>query len=161
MIFRDKYDFLSNFYACSVVIDVYNEDNSKCKTLAFKNSEAAFQSLKNYDLADKFCLLNPSESKYYGKRIPLTTPNWNQVRIVMMARVLYAKFSQNPHLLTKLKEVKEEIVEDNYWKDYFWGVCNGKGSNMLGKLLMCVRDTNNNYEDLMKYAVELTLENSK
>ena len=34
----------------------------------------------------------------------------------------------------------QEIIEENYWGDTFWGVCRGKGQNHLGKILMKVRD---------------------
>jgi predicted NAD-dependent protein-ADP-ribosyltransferase YbiA (DUF1768 family) len=33
-----------------------------------------------------------------------------------------------------------ELIEGNWWHDYFWGVCNGKGENHLGKILMDVRE---------------------
>ena len=33
-----------------------------------------------------------------------------------------------------------ELIEGNVWNDTFWGVCNGKGHNHLGKILMKVRD---------------------
>lgn len=33
-----------------------------------------------------------------------------------------------------------ELIEGNNWGDTFWGVCNGRGENMLGKLLMEIRD---------------------
>jgi predicted NAD-dependent protein-ADP-ribosyltransferase YbiA (DUF1768 family) len=44
----------------------------------------------------------------------------------------------------KLKEMllqtgEEELVESNTWGDIYWGVCNGKGQNNLGKLLMKIR----------------------
>ena len=32
-----------------------------------------------------------------------------------------------------------ELIEGNYWHDTFWGMCNGKGENHLGRLLMEVR----------------------
>ncbi len=32
-----------------------------------------------------------------------------------------------------------ELIEKNYWHDYFWGECNGKGENWLGKILMQIR----------------------
>ena len=32
-----------------------------------------------------------------------------------------------------------EIIEGNVWGDTFWGVCDGKGENNLGKVLMEVR----------------------
>ena len=34
---------------------------------------------------------------------------------------------------------KATLVEGNSWGDTFWGVCRGKGKNMLGKILMRVR----------------------
>jgi nicotinate (nicotinamide) nucleotide adenylyltransferase len=51
-----------------------------------------------------------------------------------MEEILRIKFS-NIDLAEKLKNVKEPIVEDNTWHDTFWGVCDGQGKNMLGKLL--------------------------
>jgi predicted NAD-dependent protein-ADP-ribosyltransferase YbiA (DUF1768 family) len=32
-----------------------------------------------------------------------------------------------------------ELIEGNTWGDTYWGVCGGRGKNMLGKLLMEVR----------------------
>lgn len=51
-----------------------------------------------------------------------------------MKRVLHAKFS-NPLLKRKLLQISEPIVEENTWNDTFWGVCNGKGLNILGLML--------------------------
>ena len=49
--------------------------------------------------------------------------------------------TQNPELGNKLLETgNQELVEGNTWGDIFWGVCNGKGQNWLGKILMMVRD---------------------
>jgi predicted NAD-dependent protein-ADP-ribosyltransferase YbiA (DUF1768 family) len=50
------------------------------------------------------------------------------------------KFSRNPELRVKLLNTGDlQLVEGNYWGDTFWGVCNGKGENHLGKILMRVR----------------------
>ena len=144
MIMKNKYFFLSNFYPCTIDLQING------KTLIFKSTEAAFQAQKNYELAEKFCLLEPLEAKRFGKKIPITTENWDVYRLYAMAKVLNIKF-KDPELFLKLKEVKEEIVEDNYWNDCFWGVCKGKGKNMLGKLLMCIRDNYNNLEILYDY----------
>jgi predicted NAD-dependent protein-ADP-ribosyltransferase YbiA (DUF1768 family) len=32
------------------------------------------------------------------------------------------------------------LIEGNYWKDTFWGICDGIGKNYLGKILMEVRE---------------------
>ena len=149
MLMKDDYFFLSNFYPCDIIIEING------KKLRFKNAEAAFQAQKNYDLAEKFTLLSGSEAKKLGRQIPITTENWNVDRLYAMAKVLHSKFS-NYSLLFLLKLVKEEIVEDNYWDDTFWGVCTNKkydhvGKNMLGKMLMNIRDNNNDYYVLLAY----------
>ena len=58
-----------------------------------------------------------------------------------MLNVVRAKFDQHPDLAQKLLETgDEELVEGNTWGDRYWGVCGGKGKNMLGKILMRVRE---------------------
>ena len=57
-----------------------------------------------------------------------------------MLNLVRAKFKQNPGLAEKLLNTGErELVEGNQWGDTFWGVCSGKGENVLGKILMQVR----------------------
>lgn len=130
MLMRGEYEFLSNFYPCTVQ---YNG-------LCFMNSEAAFQAQKCPERAVEFIHLNPSQAKHLGRRVQLR-PDWEEVKIRIMYEILEAKFS-NPELMSKLLQVEGEIVEDNTWNDRFWGVCKGKGQNMLGKLLMELRDRN-------------------
>lgn len=157
MLFKDKYFFLSNFYPAPVTLTINN------KTLAFKNSEAGYQAQKNFELAKHFCLLSGSEAKKLGQTITITTPNWDDYKLYAMADVLNSKF-QDYALLFQLKLIKEDIIEDNYWGDTFWGVCTNKtydheGKNMLGKLLMCIRDTNNNKDALYRYIQTELLKN--
>ena len=45
------------------------------------------------------------------------------------------------HLYAMLKATGDAVlVEGNWWRDDFWGVYEGKGQNILGKILMIVRD---------------------
>ena len=40
-----------------------------------------------------------------------------------------------------LQETRDFYLEEtNWWNDTFWGVCNRKGKNILGHLLMKIRD---------------------
>lgn len=142
MLFKDKYFFLSNFSPCIIKININGKD------LIFSSVEAAFQAHKNFELAEKFVLLKPLEAKRYGKKVPLTTTNWDIERIYVMTRLLIQKF-KDPELFIKLKSIEEAIAEDNYWGDTFWGVCKGVGDNVLGKLLMYIRDNNNNYDKVI------------
>ena len=144
MLFKDKYFFLSNFYPVSVTIDINGNK------VTFKNSEAAFQAQKNFELADKFSLMKGLEAKRYGEIVPITTENWDTYKLIAMAKALHAKFS-NLVLFAQLKTIKEDIEQTNYWYDRFWGVCKGEGKNILGKMLMNIRDNDNNYEKLIEY----------
>lgn len=81
----------------------------------------------------------PSEAKKLGKSAKLV-PFWENVKVGIMYKLVHEKFFQNPELAKWLIETKgRELVEGNTWNDTFWGVCNEKGKNYLGKILMKVR----------------------
>lgn len=57
-----------------------------------------------------------------------------------MRRLVWRKFTDDPYLAELLLATgDEELVEGNVWGDTFWGVCEGKGENWLGKILMDIR----------------------
>ena len=50
------------------------------------------------------------------------------------------KFIPNDDLMEKLIATgNAELIEGNWWKDTYWGVCDGIGENKLGKILMQIR----------------------
>ena len=58
-----------------------------------------------------------------------------------MYEICKIKFTTNPNLAKRLLDTgDEELIEGNDWNDIFWGVCNGKGENNLGKILMRIRN---------------------
>lgn len=67
-------------------------------------------------------------------------PDWNDVRIGIMRKILHVKVSQHPYVKKKLLESGDrELIEDS-WRDSFWGWGPNKdGANHLGKLWMEVR----------------------
>ena len=121
--FRDELYFLSNMFPCKVE--------------EFLCSEAMYMSQKCPDRFKEFVGLNGFQAKKLARTVKLRS-DWNEVRIDVMRTVLQTKFQGE--MLERLKAIEGEIVERNYWKDTFWGVCNGKGENHLGKLLMEIRD---------------------
>lgn len=131
--FRGKYFFLSNFYEkAPFVMD----------GIRYQNSEAAFQSYKcrNYNDRKQFADLNPSEAKRLGRHVQLRD-NWEEIKVDVMYRVLYEKFSQNQSCKSRLLATgTAELIEGNDWGDIVWGKFNGHGSNYLGKMLMRVRE---------------------
>ena len=66
--------------------------------------------------------------------------NWNEIKVNRMYNVLKAKFSDR-ELMYKLLDTGDSILIENSKSDAFWGIGKtGKGKNMLGKLLMKVRE---------------------
>jgi len=67
-------------------------------------------------------------------------PNWSKIKVEEMLNVLRAKFS-DPELKERLLATGDAILREASKTDSFWGIGkNGKGKNMLGKLLMQVRE---------------------
>jgi len=130
--FFGKYKFLSNMYLCIVKID----------DLTYRSSEHAFHSRKATNKRDRLYIRSaptPFIAKQRGNMIKCR-PDWKNIRVDEMYKVVEAKFTQNRVLTLKLLATGNELlVEGNYWKDIFWGVYNGKGENWLGKILMEVR----------------------
>ena len=132
--FRGEYAFLSNFYETSV----------KYEGLTYPSSEAAFQAAKCADLkAHKaFQTMTPLQAKRFGRKV-LLRPDWEQVKLQVMADILKSKFC-NKTLQNKLLATgSATLIEGNHWNDTFWGVdlATGKGENHLGQLLMSLRES--------------------
>ena len=67
---------------------------------------------------------------------------WDSEKVAVMMSVVREKFRQHPDLAAMLLATGNELlVERNSWGDRFWGTdVDGEGENMLGKILMRVRD---------------------
>jgi ribA/ribD-fused uncharacterized protein len=132
MFFKDKgYEFLSNMYPCTIV----TKDGG-----IFTCTESAYQANKKTPYVKEFSALNGFQAKKASKLISVR-PDWEQVRVQVMKELLELKFAKGSPLAKRLISIQEEIVEDNTWDDTFWGKFDGVGENMLGKLLMEVRQS--------------------
>lgn len=111
--------------------------------IEFPTSEHAFQADKTLNMEERraiAALSTPGKAKRAGKRVKLR-PDWDKIRVDRMLAIVEAKFKQNPELMERLIATGDaELIEGNTWNDTFWGVCRGKGRNILGKILMIVRD---------------------
>ncbi len=127
--FRGKYAFLSNFYETEIY----------CWGFKYRNAEAAFQAMKNPLKAGMFEGLDAKAAKRLGRTVELRK-DWEQHKEGFMYTVCLAKFTQKPELEEMLLATGDKIlVEGNNWGDTEWGVCNGVGKNLLGKILMRIR----------------------
>jgi ribA/ribD-fused uncharacterized protein len=130
--FDGKHRFLSNFYHAPLTVI----------GIPYLNSEAAYNACKTLDVEvrTQFSTLDPSAAKKLGRRVKMRD-NWDEItKVECMELCLWAKFGGNPSLKEQLLATGErELIEGNNWNDKFWGVCNGQGQNILGKLLMEIR----------------------
>lgn len=129
--FRGDYAWLSNFYPSKIYYDGYY----------FSCVECAYQSQKNNDVSWKlFCSEHDAKIvKRESKKINLIY-NWDYIKFYIMLDCLNLKFRQEPFKSLLVATEDHELIEGNNWGDTYWGICNGKGKNTLGKMLMSIRN---------------------
>lgn len=124
--FQGQYWFLSNFYP--VPGSRFTVEHE------FQAAKAAHANERRWVLGAQ----SPGEAKRRGRRVVLR-PDWEEIKVEVMRGFLKGKFSQ-PDLREKLLATGDALLEEgNDWGDIYWGTVNGRGRNMLGKLLMEVR----------------------
>lgn len=131
--FRGEYRWLSNFYPAVVRLD----------GIDYPTVENAYQAAKlpktSSDYADRtFTRLAPAAAKRLARAYPLPH-GWEEHKVTLMTNLLRQKF-KHPDLRARLLATEDAPIEEtNSWNDVFWGVCKGKGKNMLGKIIMQIR----------------------
>lgn len=125
--------FLSNFYPCEIYID----------GLCYPTAEHAYQASKTTDPVWRERIQKcktPGIAKRLGKKVPLDNPLWLEDRGLLVMRDIIARKMASKAIRDKLKATGDKkLIEGNSWGDTFWGVCNGKGENNLGKIWMEIR----------------------
>jgi len=138
--FFGVFRFLSNFELCQVRYD----------GRIFNSTEAAYMSAKVDPNSPKAAAykdslanpsLKPSDARKLGRQLTELREGWDDMRLQVMYDVNLIKYTNNSTLKQKLLVTEDlELVEANWWNDTFWGECEGKGENNLGKVLMRIRD---------------------
>ena len=136
--FFGEYRFLSNFWPADVILDGVN----------FKSVELAYQAAK-WKKEDRSYFLNCTElqSVDYNRK---NTPNgyskqlWDKKKVEIMKNLLKQKFNPKINFDNYKKLIatgNKYLEETNWWGDIFWGTDKkGNGKNMLGKILMEIRE---------------------
>lgn len=85
---------------------------------------------------------NPMKAAEMGRNrdLPLRE-DWEQVKDNIMRKAVYAKFTQNKDIRNVLISTGKEPIIEKTNNDYYWGCGeDGSGKNMLGIILMEVRE---------------------
>ena len=132
--FFKKYRWLSNFYLLQNPIP--------SEGLYYPSIEHAFQAMKTTNEKHRKMISkmkNPRDAKKFGRLVTIRY-KWEEMKLEVMQGLILRKFVFNDDLKEKLLETGSAVlIEENTWKDTFWGTCKGKGENHLGKILMTVR----------------------
>ena len=135
--FDKEYTWLSNFSYSPI-----EEDGWQYPTV-----EHYFQAKKTLDKEEYAKIVEadtPGRAKRLGQKVNLRS-DWEEIKTDIMRDGLRLKF-QDPALRAKLLATgDEELIEGNTWHDRTWGrcvcaKCGGQGQNLLGQLLMKLRE---------------------
>jgi ribA/ribD-fused uncharacterized protein len=130
--FDGEYRWLSNFWPCKVVLE----------GVEFPSVEHAYQAAKTLDVETRKVISQiktAGGAKKAGRSITLRK-DWPEAKLEIMKGLVRQKFG-DPTLRKLLASTENaELVEGNYWGDVEWGVYRGQGKNLLGKILMEIRN---------------------
>lgn len=134
--FTGSYHFLSNFAEVRVNLD----------GLLYPTLEHAYQAAKTLNMYQRheiWACNTPGQAKRLGRMVTLR-PDWESVKVDIMRDLLWQKFAHDPFRQLLIATDPQELIELNTWGDKVWGMVqiNNEwvGQNLLGKLLMQVRD---------------------
>lgn len=125
---RKDYAFLSNFYPSPIMID----------GLHWPTVEHYYQAKKTLDPAIRERIRvasTPAEAKRLGRNFK-PRKDWENIKIKIMKKALWIKFTQNINLGVMLLGTGEAVLHEDSPHDRVWGI---HGQDLLGKLLMEVR----------------------
>lgn len=138
-IFKGNFRWLSNFHLCEIEFE----------GLKYPSTEHAYQAAKFSSKEDRERVRNaekPAIAKKMGAKA-IVTQEWHAGRKQeVMYEICKYKFSKHADLRQKLLDTKGiTLVEGNGWHDNEWGscfceACGSKGKNLLGKILMKIRE---------------------
>jgi ribA/ribD-fused uncharacterized protein len=153
---KKTYGLFSNFYVSPITIDnkkfntvehyfQYKKfDDSWYQEQIYKqNTPGKVKFLSSQQKGARFPWMKPLYEivKESLKRGIKPRENWDTIRNFVMIEGVVAKFTQNPRLMKELLATKGKTLREASPRDSYWGIGkDGKGKNMLGKILVCLRD---------------------
>ena len=129
----DEYGWMSNFSRNQVCVD----------GVWYLTNEHYYQTQKTTDLAIRSWIRNaphPYLAMAAGRALRVGKEfieGWDLIKVDVMLRGLRSKFGYNSLLKQMLIDTGTAIIHEDAPRDMFWGK---KGKDMLGKLLMVVRE---------------------
>lgn len=132
----DEFGYLSNYWVAPIHIE----------GKSWKSTEHFYQAQKTLDsdYAEKIRQADTcDEAKDLGNDPAcIYRPDWDTEKIEAMRRAIREKFDQHDDLRAMLLGTGNATLIEDSQSDYYWGIGEtGTGKNMLGILLMELRET--------------------
>jgi ribA/ribD-fused uncharacterized protein len=129
---KGDYGYMCNFYRSKQIVDGKE----------YATNEHWYQSQKAVDPVIQEWIRNsptPHGAMMAGRnlRVKEMYPDWDNIKFDIMKKGLMEKFIQNEDIKQKLLSTGDKIIHEDSPVDMIWGI---KGKDMLGKLLMEVRE---------------------
>ena len=140
--FEGRWSFLSNFYPSIIEHRGITYPSVEHFYVAMKVNDEQLIDGKYYtpyDFQEYVATIGTAGAvKRLGRKAKLRK-DWDSYKFKVMNWAVREKF-KDPKLAQMLLDTgDQELIEGNWWNDIVWGVCNGKGENHLGRILMEVR----------------------
>ena len=129
--FSDEYEFLSLDYPCNIDYE----------GITFKNAAILLYALKSNDKGSmrKYARLSSNKARQKAAKQMNDEYDYNFRKYVY--KVCKLKFMQNEDLANKLKATDSDtLINTLTYNDTKLGIYMGKGENILGKVLMKIRE---------------------
>ena len=146
---RDTYGFLSHFWVAEITIDgevwptvEHYYQSQKSDDPAYRKAirQASSPGMAKRYAAPPGAPRRIGRQSWFRKHGSVPRSDWHDVKLDIMRRADWAKFSQHPDLAARLIATGDrELVEDAETEP-FWGVGpDGAGLNWAGRILMEIR----------------------
>lgn len=145
---KSQFGLFSNFYPCTFTVD---GKTFNCSEQYFMKKKQELFDPHNIVLANNIMSeLHPANIKRFGRQVKnFNEQIWIKYRYTAMYDAVYAKFTQNPELKSKLLASGTKILVEASPYDDIWGIGFTKsdalankdkwGQNLLGTILMEIR----------------------
>ncbi|TKI62027.1 NADAR family protein [Lysinibacillus mangiferihumi] len=125
----------------------------------WETSEHYFQAQKfvGTELEERIRIsLSPMEAAKMGRdRRNQPRGDWEEVKDSIMKKAVLKKFCTHKDIQAILLSTEDKVIVEKTSNDYYWGCGNdGSGKNMLGKILMEVRELIKNYNNCVQPIIQ-------
>jgi ribA/ribD-fused uncharacterized protein len=130
---KDPYGFMGNFFKARFFI--YGR--------WWNFVEAPYQAEKTSVQSEKdeiWRAVKANDSRLLGQKVTMR-PDWDEYKRFVMKECCMAKFLQHPDLRKQLMDTGDEELMEDSPVDWYWGCgADGTGQNVLGQVLMEIRE---------------------